>query len=77
VDRWGVAQAERYVAGIRAVWVALGEGALPDRDAGHVRPGLCKAPAGSHMLYFRRRADGAAEILRILHRRMDVDRALG
>ena len=71
-----MAQAERSVAGIRAVCVALAEGAFPDRDAGHVRPGLRKAPAGSHMLYFRRREDGAAEIIRILHRRMDVDRQL-
>lgn len=77
VTQWGVTQAERYVGGIRDVCAALAAGVFHDRDAGHVRPGLRKAPVGSHVLFFRRRDDGAVEVLRILHRRMDVDRQLG
>ena len=77
VERWGVDQAERYVLAIRDVCLALAQGVLPDGDAGHVRPGLRKVPSGAHILYFRRRGDGTAEIIRILHRRMDEDRHLG
>jgi toxin ParE1/3/4 len=50
----------------------LAADAYPDRDAGHVRPGYRRAAVGSHVLFFRRRADGLPEIIRILHQRMDV-----
>jgi plasmid stabilization system protein ParE len=50
---------------------------FPEGDAGHLRPGLRKASAGAYVLYFRRGEDGAAEIIRILHRRMDVQRRMG
>ena len=70
-QNWGQRQAERYVVAIREACRSLAACAYPDRDAGDVRPGFRKAAVGSHMLYFRRRGDGAPEIIRILHQRMD------
>ena len=75
-QRSGVAKAERYVAAIVEVCRAVAAGAYPDRDAGEVRPGYRKAPVGSHVLWFRRRPDGAPEVIRILHQRMDGPRHL-
>ena len=75
-QRWGTVQAERYVAAIVEVCRAVAARAYPDRDAGEVRPGYRKAPVGSHVLWFRRRPDGAPEVIRILHQRMDGPRHL-
>jgi toxin ParE1/3/4 len=75
-EHWGRRQAERYVAAIRDACRSLAAGAYPDRDASDVRPGFRKAAVGSHTLYFLRREDGAPEIIRILHQRMDVPRHL-
>ena len=70
---WGKAQAERYTRDIRDVFEALGAGTLAGRSAEDIRAGYRKAAVGSHVMYFRVRAD-VVEIVRILHRRMDVDR---
>lgn len=75
-ENWGPGQAERYVAAIRDACRSLAARAYPDRDAGDVRPGFRKAAVGSHMLYFCWRPDGAPEIIRILHQRMDGPRHL-
>jgi toxin ParE1/3/4 len=75
-EQWGLQQAERYVAAIKGACVALAARAYPDRNAGHVRPGFRTAAVGSHVLYFLRRGDGAPEIIRILHQRMDGPRHL-
>lgn len=77
VANWGTAQAERYLSTIRDICGALAEGQHPDRDAAHIRPGLRSAPAGSHIVFFRRAADSTVEVIRILHRRMDIDRHQG
>jgi toxin ParE1/3/4 len=75
-EQWGWRQAERYVAAIRDACRSLAAREYPDRYAGDVRPGFRKAAVGSHVLYFLRREDGAPEIIRILHQRMDGPRHL-
>ncbi len=75
-EHWGLRQAERYVAAIRNACRSLAVRAYPDRDASQEMSGFRKAAVGLHMLYFIRREDGAVEIIRILHQRMDVDRHL-
>jgi toxin ParE1/3/4 len=75
-ENWGERQAERYVAAISDACRSLAARAYPGRDAGHLRPGVRVAAVGMHLLYFLRREDGAPEIIRILHQRMDVPRHL-
>ena len=72
----GQRQAERYVAAIGDGCSLLAARDYPDWDASDVRPDSRKAVVGSQILYFLRRADGAPEVIRILHQRMDVDRHL-
>jgi plasmid stabilization system protein ParE len=45
-------------------------GELHSREIAFVSPGLCKARAMKHFLYFREIA-GGVRIVRILHERMD------
>lgn len=73
VGRWGEAQAEFQIRNIQKACEALSGGALVIRSAGDIRAGYRKAAVGSHVIYFRARSD-AVEVVRILHRRMDVAR---
>ncbi|MFB8003686.1 type II toxin-antitoxin system RelE/ParE family toxin [Nocardia sp. NPDC056000] len=74
-SRWDLARAEDY---IRALQHAIERAAADPRigrECDEIRPGYRKLPAGSHVLFYRL-TDGAADIVRILHQRMDVDRHL-
>ena len=73
VRHWGVAQAERYTRDIQAACEAVSAGILVGRSAEDIRAGYRKIVVGSHVAYFRERS-GTLEIIRILHRRMDVAR---
>ena len=75
IGRWGEAQAERYTRDIQAACLALGDGTLTGRSADDIRAGYRKLAVGSHMLYFRERAN-TVEIVPILHGRMDVSRRI-
>ena len=70
---WGEAQAERYTQDIQAMCEGLSDGTQVGLSAEDVRPGYRKIGVGSHVMYYRERA-GTLEIVRILHRRMDVAR---
>ena len=70
---WGEAQAERYTRNIGDTCEALGNGTLSGRSAEDIRAGYRKAAVGSHVVFYRVRTD-VVEIVRILHRSMDVGR---
>ena len=70
---WGRAQAERYTRDIQATCKVLSRGTLIGLSAEDIRPGYRNIGVGSHVMYYRERA-GTLEIVRILHRRMDVSR---
>ena len=73
VRRWGEAQAERYTRDIQAACEGLSDGTLIGLSAEDIRAGYRKIGVGSHVMYYRER-EGTLEIVRILHRRMDVTR---
>ena len=75
VRRWGEARAERYTRDIQAACEALSRGTLVGLSVEDIRGGYRKIGVGSHVMYFRER-EGTLEIVRILHRRMDVTRHL-
>lgn len=80
-ERFGRAQARRYVAGLRAACERIGEGTASGRS---VRDVLApKAPedlrfvrAGSHVVLFRERGD-VVEVTDVLHEAMDLAGRVG
>lgn len=72
VERWGEARAERYILAIRNACEALADGRRSGRPVDHIRPGYRKLSVGSHVLFFRIRDDGAIDVVRILHQRMNA-----
>lgn len=75
-ERWGAAQAASYLRELDAACRELAAGTKTSKAIGDIRPGYRKAPARSHVVFFRRVDDGDTLIIRILHRRMDVERHL-
>ncbi len=74
--RWGRNQRSDYVRMIASAIGELANRSHTKSDAGSLRPGLRSVRSGSHVIFFRRRGNGDAEVLRILHQRMDFRRHL-
>jgi toxin ParE1/3/4 len=72
LDNWSVQQADRYHGDIVAVLVDLAAGRRTGRPVS-VREGYLKYPVGSHFVFYRL-TDRSVDVIRILHKRMDVER---
>jgi toxin ParE1/3/4 len=66
---WDVAQAERYLAQLEAASQRLADTPGLGRRCEHIRLGLWRIEARSHVLFFRRQGDDIL-VCRILHYRM-------
>ena len=69
LQTWGIAQAERYMAGLEHGANQLAGNPLLGRPCDWIRPGLCRFEKGRHVLFYRRQDDGIL-ISRILHQSM-------
>ncbi len=75
-DRWGADQAEYYLRELQRAIERAADNPRFGRDCDDIRAGYRTVAAGSHVLFYRATADGIIDIVRVLHRRMDVDRHL-
>src|SRR5579862_7409547 len=75
-DKWGPAQAERYMRMIQDTVSALGRGTQRSVSAESIRAGYRKALVGTHVLFFRDMPD-TIQFVRILHQSMDLPTHLG
>ncbi len=71
-QRWSSEQAERYCREIADACQALADGRREGRTIDYVRPGYHKLAVGSHVLFYRFRDAESIDIIRILHKRMDM-----
>ena len=75
-DKWGPAQAERYLRMIQDTVAGLGAGTQRSLSAQDIRAGYRKALVGMHVLFFREATD-TIQIVRVLHQHMDLSTHLG
>jgi toxin ParE1/3/4 len=75
-DRWGVDQAEEYLRELQRAIERAAANPQIGRACDEIRRGYRKLVAGSHTLFYRVSAEGAIDVVRVLHQRMDVDRHL-
>lgn len=68
VDRWGEAQAERYIRQIENDLAAAADGSR----SGRAVDGYWRIRSGHHLCIYHKLPDGEIEIIRILHERMDI-----
>lgn len=72
-ETWGAAQADKYLNELDARMVGLAMGRTASRAADDVTPGLRRALAGAHVVFYREDA-AAVTVIRVLHQSMDVGR---
>jgi toxin ParE1/3/4 len=75
IGRWGIRQAEIDIRLAKTATDAVAADPKVGRNCDDIRPGYRKCPVGSHVLFYRATAT-AVVVVRILHRRMDVERHL-
>lgn len=75
-EHWGVEQAEAYLSELVRAMQRASANPVIGRACDDIRPGYRKLPVGSHVVFYRTTDEGAVDVVRILHRRMDVDRHL-
>jgi toxin ParE1/3/4 len=76
-ERWSDGQAETYVREIQRAIELVADNPLIGRSCEGVRTGYRRHAVGSHTLYYRLGAGGdLVDIVRILHKHMDIDRHL-
>ena len=75
-ERWGESQAENYVRDIQRAIDRVAHNPLIGRSLDEVREGYRRHAVGSHTLYYRISRPDLIDVVRILHKRMDVDQHL-
>lgn len=75
-ERWGDSQAENYVRDIQRAIERAAHNPLIGRPCDEVRKGYRRHAVGSHTLYYRIAGPDLIDVVRILHKRMDVDQHL-
>jgi toxin ParE1/3/4 len=75
VSQWDEAQAQAYLMGIDATMKLLAHNPRMGMAINEIRQGYFKFPVALHLLIYRLKTD-AIELMRVLHRRMDVERHL-
>jgi len=74
-QRWGVDQAEAYLRIVNQAIALLRENPRLGRSASDVKPGYFKFVTLSHVIYYKL-PPGTLDVIRILHKSMDVERHL-
>ena len=69
-DRWGKEQRNLY---IKQFDDAFHIAPLAGKSCDYIKDGYRKFPQGSHIIYYKDGAKHKIEIVRILHKNMDVD----
>lgn len=75
-NEWSLNQAEKYVNGLLSTFDAIGEGKTKGKAIDLVREGYRKVLYGRHYIFFRISTDNVANIIRVLHVTMDIERHL-
>lgn len=75
-QRWSDDQAETYVREIQRAIELVADNPLIGRSCEEIRTGYRRHAVGSHTLYYRLDAGGLVDVVRILHKHMDIDQHL-
>jgi len=74
--RWGTDQRNEYLLQFDEAFRQLAENASIGRKCDYLRLGYRKYPIASHVIYYKKGEHDCVEIIRILHKHMDVSSAL-
>jgi toxin ParE1/3/4 len=75
-ERWGVAQRNHYIKQFDNAFNRLASSPAIGKRCDDIKPGYCKFPQGSHLIFYSSGSDSIIEIVRILHKSMDTETKL-
>ena len=69
---WGREQRLHYLKKLDSMFHSLADNPALGRSCDHIRPGYFRLQEGSHLIFYRLGTSSSIEIIRVLHKRMDV-----
>jgi toxin ParE1/3/4 len=72
-ERWGKEQRDLYVRQLDDAFHMLGNAPLAGKTCDYIKTGYRKYPHGSHIIFYKSGKTEKIEIVRILHKNMDVE----
>ena len=72
-EHWGKEQRNLYLKQFDEVFHLLAASPLTGKDCDYIKSGYRKFPQGSHIVFYRQGQNSVIEIIRILHKSMDVE----
>lgn len=73
---WGTAQRNDYLKLLDSTFHQITDEPMLGVNCDYIREGYRKRPQGSHVIYYKEHKTNQTLIVRILHKSMDVNRAL-
>lgn len=70
--RWGRAQRNIYIKQFDATFHRLSDTPKVGKSCDFIMKNYLKSPQGSHIIFYKAASDVTVEIIRILHKNMDV-----
>lgn len=74
-QRWGVDQRNKYLAQLDDTFHQLADNPELGKICDYIKRGYRKFPIASHVIYYRA-SSNQIEIIRVLHKRMDVSESI-
>lgn len=71
--RWGLEQRNNYLKTLDDSFHQLARNPAIGRVCNEIKAGYYKFPIGSHMIFYRKKDDLKIQIVRVLHKSMDVE----
>lgn len=75
-QQWGREQRNLYLKQFDEAFHVLADAPLAGRDCDYIKTGYRKFPQGSHIIFYKAGTKSTIEIVRILHKSMDVEAQL-
>ena len=72
-QRWGVEQRNLYIRQLDDAFHMLAKSPALGMSCHDIMPGYRKFPQGSHVVFYKDGNSSAIEVIRILHKSMDVE----
>ncbi len=70
---WGISQRNSYLKQLDNCFHQLAENPELGTACNYIAKGYRKFPQGSHIIFYRQSIQGVVQIIRILHKTMDVE----
>lgn len=72
-EHWGIEQRNLYIKQFDYTFHLLAASPLMGKRCDEIMPGYRKFPQGSHVIFYKEGRSSVIEVVRILHKSMDVE----